>query len=149
MIDQPDAPDTVRIKGLQPGLRIFRQGEGGPERLDQGASARAGDVLQIGWRAGRGQHVAVLSLDGRGVITRHWPATGEVTTPAQQAEEIAPDGYQLDDAPDFERFFLITSAEPIQLDALEQAIRALRSPDAPLVLPSPQNHHEILIRKER
>lgn len=145
----PDQPEVTRIKGLQPGLRIFRQAEGEPELLADGAHARAGDVLQIGWRAQIGQHVAVLSLDGRGQVTRHWPPNAAVTTPSEEASQIAPTAYKLDDAPELERFFLITSARPIQLPELERAIQALPDPRAELVLPSPQNQHDLIVLKER
>jgi hypothetical protein len=147
--DGPDAPDTTRVKGLQPGLRIFKKGAGEPARLDAEATARAGDVLQIGWRAQPGQHVAVLSLDGRGQITRHWPRDADVTAPAPQADGMTPDAYQLDDAPDLERFFLVTSPQPIKLSDLEAALRALPTPRAALTLPSPQNQHDLIVRKDR
>jgi hypothetical protein len=76
-----EVADTVRIKGAEPELRVFRQREGRAERLAVGARARAGDVLQLGWRARRGQYIAILSIDGRGVVTRHWPPRAEQSAP--------------------------------------------------------------------
>lgn len=121
------AEDT-RAKG-DPHLVIHRKRGDEVERLGQGASARAGDLLQIAYVAAGHTHGVILSIDGAGVVTLHHPIAPEADTtlpaaPAQAAPAQAAPGqaapvkgvielahaYELDDAPAYERFFFITPA---------------------------------------
>lgn len=119
------AEDT-RAKG-DPHLVIHRKRGDEVERLGRDASARAGDLLQIGYVAAGHTHGVILSIDGAGVVTLHHPIAPEADTalpaaPIQgkpQAAPVAAPGkglielahaYELDDAPAYERFFFITPA---------------------------------------
>jgi hypothetical protein len=99
--------------------------------LSDGSAAVAGDVLQIKYSAGRGTFGAIVSLDGRGTITWHLPSTesgGPIGARSPRLEEggvILPAAYELDNAPYFERFFLVTSDTEFNLDAVATALRDL------------------------
>ena len=111
LLDQEtsEVPAT-RIKGSEqePSLLVFRKLTSGAERLQDGALARNGDLVQLAYRSGGLQYGAILSVDGRGTVTQHLPATGAEAVPlaAQDTLDVA---YELDDAPRWERFYLVAA----------------------------------------
>lgn len=119
-----EAP-MLRVKGdgEGPRLMIFRKLAGGHERLEDGAPARSGDLVQIAYRSDGLAFGAVLSVDGRGAVTRHLPVSGEEAVPLAPADTLD-FAYELDDAPLWERFFLVASDRPFGLAALEEQLAA-------------------------
>lgn len=133
----PQAPDAevatpgaelergIRTKGLDPYLLAFRQTDGGgSERLNDQAVVRESDVIQLRLVGAGRRYGAVLSIDGRGVITGHLPNADRAERAAalkREGAQTVPDAYELDDAPEFERFVLVTSAEPFDLALLHRA----------------------------
>jgi hypothetical protein len=119
--------EAVALKGAGPTLVVHRQRPGGePERLAAGASARAGDVLQLAVQAAGARYGVVVSIDGRGRVTRHLPEGGEVSAAlAGGGAAPLPHAYELDDAPGFERFFLVTGAAPFDVAPVVEAARRL------------------------
>ena len=116
---------ALRVKGdgKGPRLVIFRKLAGGHERLEDGAPARSGDLVQIAYRSDGLAFGAVLSVDGRGAVTRHLPVSGEEAVPLAPADTLD-FAYELDDAPLWERFFLVASDRPFGLAALEEQLAA-------------------------
>ena len=108
---------TLRVKGGEggPRLAIFRKLASGPERLKDGAAARGGDLVQIAYRSGGLAYGAILSVDGRGAVTRHLPASGEKAVPLAPRDTLD-FAYELDDAPRWERFFLVAGERRFGLE---------------------------------
>jgi hypothetical protein len=128
----PSAEELTRPKGGSPGLAVYRKTAVGASELGDGASAAQGDVLQLKYGAGTARYGAIYSLDGRGTVTRHLPeSASEDRSPELAAGGAAlGEAYQLDDAPLFERFFIVTSERPFELATLDDALRDLaKSPD--------------------
>ncbi len=122
---QPTLLDTDRIKG-NARLRIHRQGVGPAESLADGARARPGDLLQLSYVSGGEPYGVVLSLDGRGAVTLHHPATLTGSTELKSGDAVAlAHSYELDDAPAFERFVLVTSKVPVDVGSVLEAARGL------------------------
>ncbi len=155
----PEQLDVVtehgtRDKGVEAHLRVFRQVDGGLEELDIHDPLHAGERLQISYVSLGARYGAVLSIDGRGAVTWHLPMGGG------EAVELDPEGtvelpasYQLDDAPRFERFVLITAQEPFELAPVLAAAQELaatpdRAIDAPLALPRGLDQADFAIDKE-
>jgi anti-sigma factor RsiW len=122
--------DGTRLKGLDSRLVVHRQVSGGAEELSSGAAATRGDVLQVSYVAGGARYGVIVSLDGNGVVTVHYPERG------QAAGELEPSGlvslpyaYELDDAPGFERFFLVTSSQSFALGSVLEAVERLKASD--------------------
>lgn len=135
----PGAEGT-RTKGLLPQLVVHRQGAAEPERLTDGAAAAAGDVVQLSYIAAGHAYGAILSVDGRGTVTLHAPESiGQSVSLEASGTHSLPRAYELDDAPAFERFILITSDTPFALDEVLAAARTLavstNARTAPLALP--------------
>lgn len=140
--------DGVRAKG-DARLLIYRPGAGAePDLLAEGSPVRAGDVVQLGVLLDRPGHVAVVSVDGRGALTVHHPV-GAATVLLPAGRQIFDHAFAFDDAPDFERFFLVTAPDVIDLDALRLAVEGLDDArEDALALPAEWRQTSILIVKE-
>jgi hypothetical protein len=130
----PGPTDRVRIKGPRkpapdaPYLNVYRQSEDAPERLDDGAAAGQGDLIQLTYVAEQSKHGVVLSLDGAGRVTLHWPETPDGSTLLKpEGETPLLHAYELDAAPLYERFLFVTSERPIDVGRVLRAARKLAS----------------------
>lgn len=147
------AIEDTRLKGLTPRLEVHRSHEGAePEELREGAVTRESDLLQLSYVAAGRQYGAVVSLDGRGTVTLHWPEEGGPAARLAQAGAVPlPHAYLLDDAPGFERFFLVTGGEPFDSATVVEAARRLaaagRAREDPLPLPAGLDQHALLLVK--
>jgi hypothetical protein len=147
-----DGLEDNRTKGAAH-LELHRQrAAGAAEALRGGAEARAGDLLQVSYVAGGAAYGAVVSVDGRGAVTLHLPAGPGPAAPLARGGAVPLDhAYLLDDAPRFERFFLVTSSEPFDAGAVVEAARRLaasgRADTAPLALPAGLAADDLLIVK--
>lgn len=122
--ETPQAP-AVRVKGGErtPRLLVFRKQASGAERLQDGTLAQSGDVVQLAYRSGGLQYGAILSVDGRGAATWHLPTAGTqaVRLAAQDTLDVA---YELDDAPLWERFYLVAADRRFALAPIRAKLAA-------------------------
>ena len=136
----PAGEEGIGVKGLEAGLEVHRRSRAGIESLPEGAAARPGDMIQLSTRAGQGSYGLILSIDGRGGLTRHLPVGGRTAAPLDAGLHALPTAFELDDAPAFERFFFISADRPFEVEPVIAAARALAArPDAssaPLLLPA-------------
>ena len=123
----PSDPEYIGAKGATH-LYAYRAAAPGtrPVKLGQAGRVRPHDVLQLAYTAGEARYGAVLSVDGSGVVTVHLPFNAAEAVPlAGTGETNLPQAYELDDAPGFERFFLVTAPRPFTLSPVLDAVRAL------------------------
>jgi hypothetical protein len=116
----------TRLKGGAPSLVLYRKIPSGAERLSEGSIARPGDTVQIAYW-GIGEHYgAIVSLDGSGVVTLHFPEHGSQAAPleAGRLTRLA-SAYELDDAPGWECFYFVTSDKPFAIDPVLQSARSV------------------------
>ena len=105
-----------RLKGGKAELRLYRNTPAGPERVASGATAAAGDVFQVEFHPGTFAYGAIVSVDGNGAVTLHWPTRPDGATAwSALPEHRLPAAFQLDSSPRFERFHLLLSREPLDL----------------------------------
>jgi hypothetical protein len=156
--EEPHSPqaavllDTTRTKGLEPKLLIHRQTQGEPEVLGDSARAARGDVLQLSYVSAGRRYGAVLSVDGRGSVTLHFPESPEGSPELRGGTVSLPSAYELDDAPAFERFFFVTSDAPFDVRTVLESARQLaqepeRARNAPLPLPEPLSQTSLTLEK--
>jgi hypothetical protein len=146
------APPTAVDDGVDAGVRgkgpaqltVFRRGAEGDELLVDGAEVSAGDHLQLAVRSPAAAWAVVVSVDGEGAVTVHTPRPLRVES--DQAVGL-PASFRLDDAPAFERFFLVTAEAAPDVDQIADAIAALLSPDDALVLPPGNSHISLTLYK--
>lgn len=128
--DRPGS-EGIRIKGKEAELRLYRQTQAGPERLQPGASASAGDIVQAEFHPGKFAYGAIVSVDGDGAVTLHWPARPDAATAWSSASEFRlPEAFELDRAHGFERFHMLLSDRPVDLESLLQRASASSRRDA-------------------
>ena len=121
LLPRNDVPET-RLKGLQPSLLVFRQADAGAEALRPAAVAHSDEVVQVAYQAADRRYGVVVSIDGRGRVTRHLPRAGEMAAPLKTGALVPlAEAYRLDDAPGFERFFLVAADQPFRVDAVVRA----------------------------
>lgn len=147
------APEPgIRYKGTGPVLQVWRQTETGAERLENNAEVSAGDRLQVRFQAAGAPHGVIVSIDGRQQTTLHFPDFEGGDTSLAPGASTLNHSYQLDDAPDFERFFFITSDSPLDtsaiLDALEELARQSDADTAPLTLSEDLLWTDFLVEKQ-
>ena len=136
---------TTLFKGT-PLLTVYRLGPKGVEILREGTPVTAGDLLQISYTAHTARQGVIFSLDGRGGVTLHFPRTAKHSTKLKRGgTQLLPYSYELDDEPKFERFFLVTSDKPIDVDSLLDACRKLKAhPKRKLKLPAGAKLQKVL-----
>ncbi len=128
--EQPEA--TERIKGLKPGLALFRKTGDRSEALADGDVARPGDLIRVGYRPAGRRFGAILSLDGRGHVTVHLPTSGRQAATLRAGDVVLLDhSFELDDAPRWERFFFVTSETPFEIAPLVEDARHAGAGSAP------------------
>lgn len=124
--DAMSSSEVTRTKGAAQ-LVITRKRGKEEEQLARGQSAKAGDLLQLGYRAAGAAYGAILSLDGRGNVTQHLPeAAAAAARLDAQGLVTLNRAYELDDAPNFETFFFVYGKEAFALAPVLEAARALR-----------------------
>jgi hypothetical protein len=154
LLSRPEIPVSEnRIKGLRPSLLVYRHTPSGDEVLPDRAPARAGDLVQLTYQAAGRRFGAIVSLDGRGAVTVHHPQGGTQAGRLASGKPVRlGSAYRLDDAPGWERFFLVTSDHAFDVDTVVQAARRLgRDPNASvdrLPLPESLDQASLTLTKE-
>ena len=126
--NRPDAlPQTASDPcscGSRDQLNIYRSNKrAGIERLSERQVVHEGDLIQLQYRTDE-DYMAILSIDGRGIVTLHYPSRPDGSTKVidKRGLRSLPFSFELDDAPDFEYFILVTSFEPIPVPELIDVI---------------------------
>jgi hypothetical protein len=121
-VDAPGGDD--RIKGLRPSLVVYRRTDRGSEMLADDASAKAGDVIRLGYVPGDRVYGVILSIDTRGTVTRHLPSAGtRAAVLAHERVNLLDTAFELDDVPGWERFYFITSDTDFDVAPVVDAVR--------------------------
>jgi hypothetical protein len=102
----------VRLKGGGPRLLIYRKEGAQAVQLRADSTAQSGDLIQLGYVASSQRYGVIVSVDARGGATLHFPTMPDASMELQRSGPIMlAQAFQLDDAPAFERFFLVTADE--------------------------------------
>jgi hypothetical protein len=125
-IPDPFMNNVTRVKGPVSQLYVYRKSGSGAEQLSATSKVRNKDLLQIAYYSAEDTHGVILSLDGRGTVTLHYPAQPSRDTRIEKNRKIfLRSSYELDDAPGFERFIFISSRSPLDVRALYRAAEKL------------------------
>ncbi len=111
--------EVTRIKGREDSLSIFRKTGAEVQPLKNGDIVKESDLLQIAYRVTTGRYAVILSMDGRGSVTLHLPEKPDSSPRVNPGKTVyLKNSYELDDAPGFERFFLLVSKNKINIDSI-------------------------------
>lgn len=150
----PATQGDERIKGQRPGLVVYRRTPDGSELLADGAVARPGDLLRVAYRGAGRPYGVIVSIDGRGTLTRHLPPNGDRAAALKRESTVLLDSsYELDEAPQWERFYFVTGDTPFSITPVEDAVRRAAANDrlgtlSALALPYGLEQSSFSIQKE-
>lgn len=115
---------AIRLKGTGAQLHLYRKTDSGSEGLENGSLARENDLILVQYQAAGRAYGVILSIDGRGTVSRHFPREGEKAGKLERQGPVSLDfAYELDDAPRWEIFYFITSDSPFEVDSVMRAVR--------------------------
>lgn len=98
------------IKGLEPHLKIYLQENHDFIELSKEDSVFEGNTLQLRYNAPGKKYGTIFSVDGHGQVTLHYPEKEEYTPELKSGGKATLKyAYELDDAPEFECFYFLTS----------------------------------------
>lgn len=145
----PFPTDEILLKGGPQPLTIYKQGSDGPIPLQDGAPVKSGDVIQLVYTANNYDYGIIISVDGQGHFTWHWPE--DPSLPAELAKDRPvplKNSFRLDESPGFERFFFLRSKNPIANLDLEKAAAGIDfSKEGRLKLDSQIDQYSVILRK--
>jgi hypothetical protein len=154
----PIVDGEVRSKGIGPRLLLYRKEGEQVAQLQPGSSAQSGDLIQLGYLANGQRYGVIVSVDARGGATLHFPLTADAPMALGRGGPVLLDrAFQLDDAPAFERFFLVTTDEAhraaLRVEDVLAAARRLAADSAvaetaPLTLAAGLHQESFLLRKK-
>ena len=145
--------NSYRIKGDAVHLMVHLvENDTQKQQLVGGERVQAGDRIQLSIRQAKGRSFVVFSIDGSGVLTPHYPM-GDKAKREEKPFFSLPTSYQLDDAPAFETFYLVSAEEElIKSDLLAKAKQALKStsflPSFRALLPKAVLVNEVSLKKD-
>jgi hypothetical protein len=128
-----------RIKGSADAaeLRAYLKAGGGQTPLVDQASLREGDTIQLAYTVNSqpgSRYGVIFSIDRRSTVTVHYPYRLDTDTRLLTGRRIfLEEAYTLDDAPDYEVFFFVIAAAPLDISTILDAARQLaRNPETAL-----------------
>jgi len=154
-----DMSQDTRIKGTstadptKPHIMIHRKMDSDTVLLRSGDRAKEGDLLQIAYSPAGQSYGVIFSIDGNGLVTLHFPQNRTDSTLLQpRVSVLLRSAYELDDAPQFERFFFITAQTQISVESiLDKANSLAQNPEkaktTKLELPDAYDQYTTLILK--
>ena len=111
-----DVDNGTRIKGMTAGLEVWKKmGDSAMQMVNLG-EAREGDEIQLRYRVPQKCFGMLFSMDGNGTVTMHMGEGNRAVELEPGKMTTLPFAYKLDNAPKFEKFFLLTSGEMFEFD---------------------------------
>ena len=111
-----DVDNGTRIKGMQASLEVWKKtGDSAVQMVNLG-DAYEGDEIQLRYRVPQKCFGMLFSMDGNGTITMHMGEGNKAIELEPGKMTTLPFAYKLDNAPKFEKFFLLTSQNAFEID---------------------------------
>ncbi len=110
--------EITRLKGLDAQLNVYKKTRLGSTLLSDSSLVMAGDQLQLEYVVNNNLYGIILSLDGNGSMTHHFSGPGFSSLKLHQPKMLLPFSYLLDDAPLYEKFYLIMSEDEFSVDTI-------------------------------
>lgn len=130
LVAGPAEETGFHIKG-EPQIIAHLVNEAEPRQLTAGQAISAGDRVQLSIIGAGSAYAVVASIDGSNHVELHFPrGQGDGRIAVAGSPFSLPHSYELDDAPHFERFFLVASASPIDVAHVLEMVERLTQPHA-------------------
>lgn len=122
-----DTDNGTRIKGMSASLEVWKKtGDSAVQMVNLG-DAFEGDEIQLRYRVPQKCFGMLFSMDGNGTITMHMGEGDKAIELEPGKMTTLPFAYKLDNAPKFEKFFLLTSEKAFEIDG-NDIDKSLRQP---------------------
>ena len=109
--------DGTRIKGMDARMEIWKKtGDSAVQMLNLD-EAREGDEIQLRYSVPEKCFGLLFSMDGNGTVTMHMADGSQAVALEPGKMTTLSFAYKLDNAPKFEKFFLLTSQKDFAIDA--------------------------------
>jgi len=153
-------PNGTRIKGTvnvnrsKPHLLIYRKNNNYVDLLKDEDEVKAGDLLQIAYGSAGENYGVILSYDGSGTVTLHYPENSvDSAMLGDQKLVLLSLAYELDEAPGYERFIFVTSKSEIDVQSVVDTAKILaqdsaRARQKRLQLSNSYRQYSLLLIKE-
>jgi hypothetical protein len=115
MVDFQD--EGTRIKGLEARIEVWKKTADSAVQMSNLDEAREGDEIQLRYSVPEKCFGMLLSMDGNGALTMHMGSENHAVELAPGEMTTLPFAYKLDNAPKFEKFFLLTSRNMFSINA--------------------------------
>jgi hypothetical protein len=111
-----DVDNGTRIKGMSASLEVWKKtGDSAVQMVNLG-DASEGDEIQLRYRVPQKCFGMLFSMDGNGTVTMHMGDGNNAIELEPGKMTTLPFAYKLDNAPKFEKFFLLTSQNSFAID---------------------------------
>lgn len=117
MVDASEGADDTRIKGLDARMEVWKKTGDSAVQMPNLGEAREGDEIQLRYAVPEKCFGMLFSMDGNGTLTMHMADGSSAVALEPGKMTTLPFAYKLDNAPKFEKFFLLTSRAAFELDA--------------------------------
>jgi len=115
--------DRVKGTGAAQSIEVWRKKGSDAERLPPDALARSGDIVQLRYIVPESCYGTLISVDGSGVLTVHLSGDSGKAAPLTPGRPVAlSTSYQLDDAPLFETFYLVTAKDNFDIESVKRSL---------------------------
>lgn len=112
-----DEDNGMRIKGMDARMEVWKKtGDSAVQMLNLDAASE-GDEIQLRYSVPEKCYGLLFSMDGNGTITMHMGDNNRAIVLEPGKMTTLPFAYKLDNAPKFEKFFLLTSKAGFAVDA--------------------------------
>ena len=111
-----ETQSDTRIKGMEARMEVWKKTPSGIVQLENMAEANEGDEIQLRFAVPEKCFGLLFSMDGNGSLTMHLGEGSQAVSLAPGKMNSLPFAYKLDDAPYFEKFFLVTSQKEFAVD---------------------------------
>lgn len=140
---EEDIQYAVRTKGTHnPDLFIYKKSGDSALLLDDSTLVYQGDRLQLKYKAPEEAFGFIFSVDGRGVLTRHLPLQGSMSSVLEPKSLTTLEyAYELDDAPQWEKFFFVSSADAFRLEEVIQNAKIMFQTGDSVLRVNPEKFH--------
>ncbi|MDH5379009.1 MAG: hypothetical protein OEX00_11855, partial [Gammaproteobacteria bacterium] len=115
----------IRLKGAKPHLKLYLNTKEGPQSVAENQPLKQGDQLQLSYIAAGFNYGMIISIDGNGMVTKHFPyEQHSLFTVNPSGEFMLHNSYVLDNAPRFEHFYFLYAEKKIDFEKMIPLIEA-------------------------
>ena len=111
-----DEDNGTRIKGMDARMEVWKKTGDSAVQMQNLDAASEGDEIQLRYSVPEKCYGLLFSMDGNGTITMHMGDNNRAIALEPVKMTTLPFAYKLDNAPKFEKFFLLTSKADFAVD---------------------------------